>query len=190
MKIAILGWGSLIWDTRVLRIVGDWRAGGPVLPIEFSRISTNGRLTLVIDETNGAAVTTRYARSACDNLDEAIADLREREGRPSMERIGFLNLVANTERDWARQNHPHACDKIKTWAQANTWQAVIWTALTSNFAFKQEESFTTNAAHRYLRGLTGESKTLALEYIHRAPEEVDTPLRRLVAAQHHREPAH
>ncbi len=38
MKIAILGWGSLIWDRRDLQIAGDWQQGGPVLPIEFSRI--------------------------------------------------------------------------------------------------------------------------------------------------------
>lgn len=42
MRISILGWGSLIWDWRHLPITGDWQRGGPVLPIEFSRISRSG----------------------------------------------------------------------------------------------------------------------------------------------------
>lgn len=60
MNITILGWGSLIWDQRDLPISGDWQLGGPALPIEFSRISRDGRLTLVIDECNGVAVSTSY----------------------------------------------------------------------------------------------------------------------------------
>ncbi len=61
MKIAYLGWGSLIWDPGMLPISGDWKPGGPVLPIEFSRISDNGRLTLVIDDVNGVPIETLYA---------------------------------------------------------------------------------------------------------------------------------
>ena len=44
MKIAILGWGSLVWDSRQLPHSGEWHTGGPVLPIEFSRVSKDGRL--------------------------------------------------------------------------------------------------------------------------------------------------
>ena len=51
MKIAILGWGSLIWNQNGLPVKGQWKKNGPVLPIEFSRVSRDGRLTLVIDET-------------------------------------------------------------------------------------------------------------------------------------------
>jgi len=45
MKIAILGWGSLIWDARLLSINttlfdNGWSSDGPDLPIEFSRVST------------------------------------------------------------------------------------------------------------------------------------------------------
>ena len=61
MKIAILGWGSLIWNPRILKVAGDWTLDGPTLPIEFSRISDNDRLTLVIDEMDGTELVTRYA---------------------------------------------------------------------------------------------------------------------------------
>ena len=137
MKIAILGWGSLIWDRRDLPISGEWQRGGPVLPIEFSRISTRGEragcLTLVIDEQYGENVPTRFALSLRTNLDDAIADLRIREGTTS-DRIGYVNLVRNTERDFARQQHPSVCDTIKVCAQAHRCDAVVWTALPSNLS--------------------------------------------------------
>ena len=181
MKIAILGWGSLIWDKRDLPIIGGWQTGGPVLPIEFSRISKDGRLTLVIDEQNGKDVTTRFALSELENLDDAIAILRSRESNPPKERIGFVDLLANAERQESRQCHPKACDQIKSWAQANGWQAVIWTALISNFNDKRGVQFSEAAAIAYLSGLTGETKMRAFEYIRRAPPEVDTPVRCAVA---------
>lgn len=34
MRIAILAWGSLIWDRRDLPIAGDWQQGGPVVAIK------------------------------------------------------------------------------------------------------------------------------------------------------------
>ena len=46
MKIAVLGWGSLIWDPKELDANNEWNNDGPFLPIEFARISNNGRLTL------------------------------------------------------------------------------------------------------------------------------------------------
>lgn len=180
MRIAILGWGSLIWDQRDLPISGDWARGGPVLPIEFSRISTRGEragcLTLVIDEQHGAKVTTRFALSPRTDLDDAIADLRTREGTSS-ESIGYVNLVRDRERPYARQQHPHACDTIKAWAQAQRWDAVVWTALPSNFDTEKKNPFSVDAAIQHLNGLVEPAKSNALEYLQNAPPEVVTPVR-------------
>lgn len=182
MKIAILGWGSLIWDKRDLPIVGDWQKDGPVLPIEFSRISSDGRLTLVIDEQNGTSVLTRYAHSASTILADAISDLRQREGNPPESRIGFVNLVSDAERDWSRKHHPAACDRIRAWAKEHNWEAVVWTALSSNFAEKRGEPYSAEAAVQYFNSLAGETKVRAVEYVEKAPPEVDTPFRRIVLA--------
>jgi len=169
MSMIILGWGSLIWDRRGLPITRDWQRGGPVLPIEFSRISDNGRLT-------GANVTTRFAHSPRTNLDSAIADLRTREGTSSG-RIGYVNLVRNTEREYARQQHPHACDAIKAWAEAQRLEAVVWTALPSNFEEVAHRPFSVEAAVQYLKALVEPAKSRALEYLQKAPPEVMTPVR-------------
>lgn len=39
-QIAIIGWGSLVWDPRDLPIESPWHDDGPELPIEFARISS------------------------------------------------------------------------------------------------------------------------------------------------------
>jgi hypothetical protein len=51
MKIACLGWGSLVWQPRELKIQNKWFSDGPLLPIEFTRKSDKGegRITLIID---------------------------------------------------------------------------------------------------------------------------------------------
>ena len=40
MKIAILAWGSLIWQPKELAYnkTFGWQKDGPILPIEFARI--------------------------------------------------------------------------------------------------------------------------------------------------------
>jgi len=168
MKIAILGWGSLIWDQRDLPIDGNWHKGGPILPIEFSRISSDGRLTLVIDEKNGVPVRTRYAQSKSGTLEQAIEDLRKREGT-SKSMIGVVSQTIN--------NATAGCDTIKAWALDNMWDSVVWTGLPSNFEDKKHRSFSVENGLMHLRGLANEKKDKAWEYIERAPEEVITPLR-------------
>ncbi|MER8652067.1 hypothetical protein [Mesorhizobium sp. M0586] len=82
-KIAILGWGSLIWDKHLEFDAhhDGWLPGGPVLQLEFSRISESrkGALTLVVDNEHGTACETSYAVSSRKNPDDAVADLRCRE---------------------------------------------------------------------------------------------------------------
>lgn len=176
MKIAVVAWGSLVWDTHSLRIVADWQIGGPVLPIEFSRVSRDGRLTLVIDPAHGQPVTTLFARSAFEDIDEAIENLRERENT-TLEKIGFVNLCNQSHSGFAFAMHPAACNLIETWAKANNWPAIIWTALTPNFAQKQNKPFTPEAAVAYLFTLPHEQYKRATEYLAKAPETVDTPVR-------------
>lgn len=47
MRIAVLGWGSLVWCPSELDISTGWREG-PALPIEFARESKGSRVTLVL----------------------------------------------------------------------------------------------------------------------------------------------
>jgi len=172
MKIAIIAWGSLIWDRRELSILGEWQKSGPVLPIEFSRISSDGRLTLVIDDKNGVPVRTYYAQSGSSDLMQAVEELRKREGSPK-EMIGVTSKTMNNR----RLGH----ESIHAWATAHKWDAAIWTGLPSNFEEKHHTPFTVKNGLSYLKTLRDEKRDAAMEYIAGAPSEVDTPLRRKLA---------
>jgi hypothetical protein len=93
MKSAILAWGSLVWDPGDLKVAADFVANGPLLPIEFCRVSDDGRLTLVVDETFGSVCTTYSAPSALEDLDGAIENLRLRE-RTKAREVGFVELAS------------------------------------------------------------------------------------------------
>jgi hypothetical protein len=186
MKIAILSWGSLITSgvERGLLLEGGWHTGGPILPIEFSRISQSGEragcLTLVIDEQNGVNVPTHYAKSAHTNLNDAILNLRTVERITLIPSIGYVNLVSNTERQFARRKHPISCNTIKAWAQANGWDAVIWTSLLSNFEEKTGYPYTIENAIQYISHLREPVTSKAFEYIRNAPADVVTPFRQVM----------
>jgi hypothetical protein len=173
MKIVFLGWGSLIWNSNGLSIKGDWQRGGPALPIEFSRISKDRRLTLVIDEVNGVDVITRYALSSRTDVKEAVEDLRIRECT-SQDFIGFLDLTERT----TDSTRSLITKQIRDWAMEAGIDAVIWTALTPNFEQKTGKQFSVDRAVTYLQGLSGADRENAFDYIRKAPEEVNTPLRK------------
>jgi hypothetical protein len=116
MKIAILAWGSLVWDPRELPVSGKAQKKGPTLPIEFSRVSKDKRLTLVIDEKNGAPVESLFFESADNDLDQAIAHLKDRE-ETKTDNIGFVDLVSGKVSSVAQAAHPNALDAIREWAK-------------------------------------------------------------------------
>ena len=186
MKSAVLAWGSLVWDPRELQTAAKFVADGPLLPIEFCRISADGRLTLAIDETFGAMCKAYSAPSALEDLDAAIENLRMREGMPDAWAVGFVELGSGGQSDAAMERHPRAVATIAAWAQSNGYDAAIWTALQSNFAEwdKGGEPFSVSAAIQYLETLEGKDAdkfARALAYIRKAPSEVETPVREEVS---------
>ncbi len=168
MRIAVLGWGSLIWNPGALSIEGVWQADGPILPIEFSRKSENGRLTLVIDAGKGKKLTSQFAVSHYTNIAQAIENLRSREGT-STQNIGYVNLRDNT---WRSRTTRYRT--IRKWAKQHKFDAIIWTDLPPRFT---EKAFTVIRAIKYLKGLDPQSAGMAREYIQKAPPEIMTPLR-------------
>ncbi len=178
MKIAILGWGSLLWDKENSIEFDKWHDpwvfDGPVLKVEFSRISKSrlGALTLVIDEAHGSSVRVASCFSKRTRVEDAVCDLRCREGT-TVKSIGRLDIVSPGN----RSNSDAAENCILQWAQQKGLNAVVWTALKSNFAERTGQPFSVAAAVSYLKNLPPEGKSKAAEYVWRAPACVKTPLR-------------
>ena len=177
MKIAILGWGSLLWQPKDLQFDKEigWSENGPMLPIEFARISEDGRLTLVITE-DVKEVKTYFAISNYKTLEEAVLNLAVREGS-GREQIGSYDKSKNTfsKKVFFEKN-------ILEWINNTDIDAVIWTNLGEKWEFKNEDGEIIKIIDRveYLKKLKNNKRALAEEYIRRTPTQIDTHYRSLI----------
>lgn len=182
MKIAVIAWGSLVWDPRELLIHGNFKPKGPTLPLEFARISKDGRLTLAISKRHGILCRSYSATSKYFNLNDALLNLYFREtGAIVKKHWDDQEVVAYYVRgkkipnqaqykimaDWLNRPNNHDYD------------AVIWTSLKMKFYEKTKVIFSPKSAIKYLMKLEPEAKSRALEYIDNAPPEIRTHVRAL-----------
>ena len=180
LRIAVLGWGSLLWDPRELRVATAWGFTDFSLPLEFSRVSGGNRLTLVVDATDGVDCPIYFALSSFMRLDDAVANLVSREAATD-----HPENVAVT-----RAQDPHSEDvcreRIRSWTVHRGLEATIWSAFPRNFERKSEAffgrrmQFTVANARQYLaklKVLNSSEFREARRYIENAPALVRTPLR-------------
>lgn len=182
VRIGILGWGSLLWEggAEFDRWREAWRYDGPTLSIEFSRISKRrlGALTLVIDPEHGVPTVVAWCVSKRATLNNAVWDLRSREDT-TVKNIGQLLVSPKAETPASSGTE----DPLVLWARSNQLEAVVWTALTSNFERKRKEPFSVTAVVAYVKTLNPEGKAKAAEYIWRAPDFVRTPVRSAIQVE-------
>lgn len=162
-KIAILAYGSLIWNPRNLETTGNWHYGGPALPVEFSRIATNGRLVLTYTP-EADPQPTFYIRSAFNDLEQAIANVAAREGC----QIGHINRSDSKKSIFGQ------------WLRENDFDHALFCALPVNFEEIRGEKLSGQAAQKYLDTLNEEQFAIAWEYIVKAPNQIVTPVRKFL----------
>jgi len=201
-KTAVLAWGSLAWQLSSpnygnrLNVTGDnwasgndpgknpaFKRGGPILPIEYSSYTDDGRITLVIDPANANNVETLFALSNEKTLKAAIRNLSLREGCGTSDCVGYTykspsgeykTVLAGAPKEWQELIHK----RTATWLKENENKflgkkitAVIWTDLPRRFV--------DNGAHNAAQMLEAAKKLLrtkpisvqkkALEYLKKAP---------------------
>lgn len=179
MKIAILGWGSLIWSPKNLNYNKEfgWNTQGPLLPIEFSRISNDGRLTLVIDK-KADPIKTLFSISNYTDLDVAILDLAIREGC-SKDKIGYCRK-AGIAFEYMPTNFLFK-KEIENWLSINhDIDAVIWTNLSVKFKDVIGLEYSPINVIKYLQTLPSEKQVLAEEYIRKTPSQIHTNMRKII----------
>jgi hypothetical protein len=177
MKVAIIGWGSLIWDkgsgANQLKTSSEFIADGPIFNIEFCRISKDGRVTLVIDSACGVPTSTYWTISEHRELGDAIENLRLREGTSN----NYIHYVDS------KGNHNfHDNDSLvsaKNWLLTHVdLDAMIWTGLVSNWSAKTGASFTLESLRSYLTSNIGTACWPDIRrYFVNAPSSVQTPAR-------------
>jgi hypothetical protein len=183
MNIAVLGWGSLIWCPGNLKIKSRWRLNGPALPIEFARISQDGRLTLVI-HPGSADQPTYWALSEFTTVDQARTNLGMRENSGSAH-IHYILRSGNSS-DGAPEQ---IVDRVRQWLKPRRkLQAAIWTGLTTNWTDKRRRDFATGDAIDYLMQMEtdgGQTQAAyrAREYLTNAPPLINTAVRAAMRAR-------
>lgn len=170
MKIACLGWGSLVWDPRDLPLQSEWRSDGPLLPLEFTRQSDNGRITLVITE-GASPVTTLWCELVAATLNEAVAKLADREGIKSK---NAARLIGRWSADDPKLGETPA--SICDWAQSKQLNAVVWTALLPKFSGSANVP-TCAQVVEYLKSTTGGVRSDSERYVRNAPAQITTTYR-------------
>jgi hypothetical protein len=163
MKIAYFAWGSLLWDSEGLDLQTSWKKTNIRLPINFSRISDNGKgkLSLVIDNINGISNPIYYAITKTTNLNNAIENLKIREGT-IQKYIGYINLKNETSR-YSERLTLTDIQKIKKFALKNKIDAIVWTDLYPNF-----KNFSTSNALKYIESKKKDERLYEkiIEYIY------------------------
>lgn len=182
MEIVVLAWGSLIWQPEnrygrlAVRSGSKWSSDGPVLPVEFARISSDGRLTLVLVTGYATESPVLWRPSAAVNLDAAIDNLARRETGAPRSAIHATTPTGETHGD----PHPSTRDRVATWLSEIGANAAIWTGLPpgERWAELGYPGFAVDHAVEYVRSLTGSKRERSLEYVRNAPTQIDTPVRR------------
>ena len=182
MNIAILGWGSLLWDKRrdFEEQHAEWEFDGPELKIEFSRISStrSGALTLVIDPASGSPCRVAHVRSKRTDPDDAVRDLRFRE-ETTATNIGLF--FADGTR--LQSKDEESVNAVRTWASRKNVDVVVWTDLSSNFFQTLGQPFSIENALLHLQALDSSARSCAAAYVSRAPDFVVTRLRASLRSQ-------
>lgn len=177
MKIACLGWGSLIWKTGALPVASQWHHDGPAVPIEFVRIADGGELSTAIC-LNARPVPVLWAWLNTASLESACRALRIREAIPDS-RVDGIGMMTVTD---------SAAGPLAAWAQAKGIEGLIWTGLPARMAGVEGHIPTLNDARHYLQQLTGETRAHAYHYLEQVPAQIDTDYRRALADLRHWQP--
>ena len=137
------GFGSLIWNPKGLSI-GKFMENGPTLPIEFSRISRDNRLTLVIDPVNGTMNNVYFAISKHHNIDKVLKEFQKREHIKDEllnVQIGVWDIKNGLFNFGASKFPKEVFDQIRQWAEENGIDAVVFSALARKFKQKLDIPF-------------------------------------------------
>ena len=171
-NIACLGWGSLIWDRRDLPIQRNWFDDGPLVRVEFARKSKDGRVTLVL-HPSARPVRSLWALMDVEDMEKAREHLGAREQIPENRWHDLIGV-------WP-ENRSECILGLEEWTRTRQLDAVVWTALDSNF--KEEGSSLEGQVTGHLQSLRDAELEEAKRYVRRAPRQIDTEIRRRLEAE-------
>lgn len=173
MRIAIIGWGSLISCPGCLAMATKWHRDGPKLPVEYARVSRDKRLTLVLVR-DVEEQPTLWVESDFTNIADAKKNLQSREGAQPND-VGAWSIGATPSDPIASH--------LSIWCESKMIDAAVWTALSPKDVEGQERVMAVDEAVNYLRRLKEPEARKAEEYIRNTPSQINTAIRSRVRSE-------
>lgn len=173
MKIAIIGWGYLIWDPLGMDLEPEWFRDGPLLPVEFARFDSGPRLLPVLVEGAPLQPTLwTYSRKA--TVLSAAADLAVREG-----------VWTHDIGQWTRSEEMRSSRGIEAlieeWVVSKGLDGAVWRAVEPNLPDLTPGLASEQVKLDYLRELVATGRAAAAkEFFERTPAQIRTPFRQRV----------
>lgn len=173
MKIAIIGWGYLVWDPRSLDLERQWLPDGPLLPVEFARFASGPRLLPVL-VADAPVQPTLWALSRKASVLAAAADLAVREGVLTAD-------VGHWTRAEAMRESSGIDAIIGQWVESKGLDGAVWRAVEPNLPDGSPGFASEQVRLDFLRELIATGcEEAAKEYFERMPAQISTPFQRLV----------
>src|SRR5438445_2048287 len=175
MRIAYIAWGSLVCKPECLKIRGSWAHNGPEFPIEFARVSKDGRLTLVI-HPDSTQIATYSVEADHEHLGAARANLRLREGPVRCETNAKDEWIASVEVSGLSHGRLGTIDiqAVRQWLRMNAYDAAVWTAIPPRWSHPKHgtiRALTVEAVVDYIRSTAPAVQQATRDYFGSVPPD-------------------
>lgn len=173
VRIAIIGWGYLIWERGSLDVGTRWYNDGPRLPVEFARFASGPRLLPVLVE-GAPPQPTFWTLSRKATALAAAGDLAVRE-----------SVWSHDVGHWSRSENMRASSGIEAivgeWVEARGVDGAVWRAAEPNLPDFSPGFPSEQVRLEWLRRLVETGRAAAArDYFERMPAQIRTPFQALV----------
>ncbi len=176
--VVVLAWDSLaLAEGALCPLSGEWRKGGPRLPLEIAYVAHDLSLLAVL--CRGAPeFPVMWNLMEAGSAAEAVWSLAKIYGAKP-EEIGYLDLESGES--WCR-TVDEKVPEIKRWVDSQRFEEktpslVIWNDLRPNFSRKTRREPTKENVLRFIQRLPEEKRSRLIDYLRDMPEGIEPPLR-------------
>lgn len=177
--IALIAFGSLLNNSEGLDI-GLWKEDGPILPLEFCRVSSRLNLTLAINEKIGTFNSTHWSLFKQKSLKSVLPAFVKREKIREefiSKSVGIIDVKNKLFTEGATKYSEKLLNDIINWAKNKKIDYVVFSSLSPRFKDATGIPFSPEKALMFIQSLPPKNKKLAVEYIKNT--KIITPFRLL-----------
>ena len=173
MKIACIGWGSLVWCPQPLHVVqGGFRTARCSQSSSPESPRTSESLSSSLPISSDSVL---WALMSLTDLDAAKKDLAAREG------IEENNIARSIGAVTGQSNPTNGAEsELKRWLSIVGFEAAIWTNLKPKIGTDYRKPTIEEVIKHLREKVSHEQRANAEQYIRKTPRQIDTDYRRCI----------